>query len=341
MKNKNNEIEVKQIEKYVEIAKKLWVSKVVTISNQFVPDPSHSTIKIKVPKNISLLHFSWTYLLTIGQLLLFKNDNTIKDVDQIEIMKEFLYYMESPLSGVSKYTQMKSWWKELVWDVQAKKILKPSDKIIEDSIISWYEEESNIALMMSSKLWILVKSSSKWKDSLNKDIKDFIKKNSIKWLLNIKHSVSDIKIISDFERKSVSMSVKVIPPLNKWIIARITSISKQFEKCRDKKERIFNGIEDNIWVEVNIKYAQDNLKVKLAKLDTLSELAKWKDIQEFYITLIKDFGAGFSSNKKFIENIESMIIEYYEWIVQHLTSRVTPTPKIDENKDDVIEKIIK
>ena len=330
MKNKNNVVSEKQIEKYIDISKKLWIWKIATISNQFVPDPSHSPIKIKTPKSISLLHFSWTYLLTKGQLLLFKNNNNIKDEDQVEIMKEFLYYMEDPLSGVSEYTQMKPCWKELVENVQAKKILKVSDVCIENSIISWYEEEKNIALLMSRKLWILVKSSFKWKDALNNDIKDFVKKNYIKWLLSIKNSVSDIKIIVDFERRWISMSVKVIPPLNKWTVARITWVSKQFEKCREKKENIFKHIENNIWVETNIKYAKDNLKVKLSELDTLPILTKWKEIQEFHIVLIKDFGVGFASTKKFIENIERMILEYYEWLVQYMTSWDAPTPKLDE-----------
>jgi len=68
---------------------------------------------------------------------------------------------------------------------------------------------------MSRKLGVLVKSSSKTKESLKKDVTFFIKNNYIKGLLNIKNSVSDIKIISDFERRNVSMSVKILPPLDK------------------------------------------------------------------------------------------------------------------------------
>lgn len=68
----------------------------VTISNEFVSEPSESPLtNIKVPKAISLLHFSWTYLITKGQMLLFKNDNNIEDDDQVEIMKEVLHYFEN------------------------------------------------------------------------------------------------------------------------------------------------------------------------------------------------------------------------------------------------------
>jgi hypothetical protein len=243
-------------------------------------------------------------------------------------MRELLYYMENPISWVVWYTQMKSWWKELAENVRAKKPLKSNDKFIQDSILSWYEEEKDIALMMSRKLWVLVKSSTKTKDSLKKDINWFIKNNFIKGLLNIKNSVSDIKIISDFERRTTSMSVKVLPPLNKGTVAKITWIWKQLEKCELKNQKTFNSIKKDIWIEADIKYAKDNLKVNLLDLDKLDDLTKWKEINEFHIVLIRDFWRHFSSNKKFVELIEIMILQYYEVIAQHITNWDIPTPKI-------------
>ncbi len=37
---------------------------------------------VKPDRNVSLLHFPWSYLLTIAHVLLFKNDNNIEDEDQ-------------------------------------------------------------------------------------------------------------------------------------------------------------------------------------------------------------------------------------------------------------------
>ena len=78
MKSKHNGIDKAQVERYIKISKLLGVATMVTVSNEFVSDSTHSPIKVRVPKNISLHHFSWTYLLTLGQLLLFKNENNIK-----------------------------------------------------------------------------------------------------------------------------------------------------------------------------------------------------------------------------------------------------------------------
>jgi hypothetical protein len=40
------------------------------------------------------------------------------------------------------------------------------------------------------------------------------------------------------------------------------------------------------------------------------------------------FGAKFAGNKKFIELIEEMMLEYYEGVVQHMTNWNRPTPKL-------------
>ena len=60
MKNKNNGVEKAQIESYIEISKKLKVTKLVTISNEFVSDSTMSPIDVKVPKSISLFHFNFS-----------------------------------------------------------------------------------------------------------------------------------------------------------------------------------------------------------------------------------------------------------------------------------------
>lgn len=328
MKNKNNGIDKNQIEDYLTISKKLKVDKLVTISNEFVADFTHSPVKVKTPKNISLFHFSWTYLITQGRILLFKNDLKIQDDDQVEIMTEALHYFESPVSGIGGYVQMKAGWKELAENIRTQTTLKVSDEYIEEAVLSWYEEEKDMALLLSRKLGVLVKSSTKNKDSVKKDIKKIVNDNCLHGDLIIKNAVSDIKLTAEFERRIVSMAVKLTPPLDKGNKARITWIGKQLENCKKRNEALFNKIEKEIIVEADIKYAQTNLKVKLSELDTLVDLTKDKEIQAFRITLNRGFGANFTSVKKFIVLIEIMVLEYYEGIVQHASTWSRPTPKL-------------
>jgi len=328
MKNKNNEIEKPQIEKYLELLKQLKGTKMVTVSNQFVADPSHSPIQVKVPKSIELLHFSWTYLITKAQLLLFENNQNIQDEDQVEIMREVLCYFESPSSGISGYTQMKPGWKVVSEFISAQKPIKVSDECVREAVLSWCEQEKDMALLLSRKLGVLVKSSSKNKDSIKKDMSDLVKVNHLLGSLAVKNSVSDINIQVEFERKNMIMSVKVKPPMDKGTVAKISWIAKQLENSKKKSEEVFAKIEKNLWVEVNIKYAKANIKVKLLNLSNLSEECKGKDIQNFHIVLNESFGAGFSSVKKFISLSDKMVLNFYEGIVQHMTNWSSPAPKL-------------
>ncbi|WP_108801537.1 hypothetical protein [Aquimarina sp. Aq107] len=336
MKNKNNGIDLKQVEDYLSISKSLKVNKLVTVSNEFVADSTHSPVKAKVPRNISLYHFSWTYLITKGRLLLFKNDLRIQDNDQVEIMSEALHYFESSVSGISGFIQMKAGWKELAESIRAQKALKQSDYFIEEAVLSWYEEEKDMALLLSRKLGVLVKSSSKNKDSVKNDIKKVIKDNYINGELVIKNAASDIKLMVEFERRIVSMSVKLTPPLDRGNKAKITWIGKQLENCKKKNDTLFSKLEKELIIEADIKYAKANIKVKLSEFDELIELTKDKEIQGFKITLNRGFGAGFASVKKFIVLIDNMVLEYYEGIVQYVSTWTRPTPKIVQTETELI-----
>ena len=330
MKSKSNGIDKDQIEKYIELAKRLKIDKLVTVSNEFVANSSLSPISIRGSKRVSMFHFSWTYLMTVAQLLLFENEENIENKDQTEVMREVLHYMENPVSGVSGYTQMKPGWKELADNVTAKKPLNVSEKYIEDAVLSWYEEEKDMALYLSRNLGVLVKSTPKEKDSLKEDIAQLVvEPHHISGTLSVKNSVSDIKVCADFKRKNVSMSVKVIPPLDTGNKAKITWIDKQFQNCTKHNEELFTKLKKAIWLEADVKFARKLLQIKLSKLDTLSELAAGKDIQAFHIVLLNGFEKNFASRKQFVELIRRMIKEYYGGIVQHMTNRHRHAPKLD------------
>lgn len=338
MKTGKNGIDPNQIERYVDLAKKLKVSKLVTVSNQFVADITQSPIKVKTPKSISLFHFSWTYLITKGQLLLFKNETNIEDRDQVEIMKEVLYYFENPLSGIKGYHQMKPGWKELCENVHAHKPLKTKDSYISDAVLSWHEEEKDMCLLLSRKLGVLVRPISKSSDRLKEDIKRVIKNNSIEGRISVKGAVSDIQISADFERRVISMSIKVTPPLTKGNSAKVTWILKQLMNCNKRSPILFEKNKNDIWLESNIKFAQENVKIKLAELSNLSELVKdKKDIQLFHIKLNKSLGSKFANPKKIIEIMEQMILDYYEGFVQHIVNWKRPAPKIVEVEREIWE----
>ena len=323
-----------QIMKYYRLAQSLQnVPKIITISNEYVADSSNSPIQIKnQSKKIELYHFSWTYLKTIAQLLLFDNDENIRDEDQVEIMQEVLHYLDDEKSGVNGFHRMSSGWKEIVDKIKNQQSL--SDKeVIYDAISSWYEEEADMALMLSRKLGTLVKSNKeKAITRIEKDQKRLKNSHALTSKMSVKGAVSDIKITADFDRRTIMMSVSVNAPLDRGVIARISWLKNQLNHLQE------SHLSEYLFIEADIKYTNNSIKYSHKNIDNFYEHEgiKEREIIGFNVDLIKS--AKFSQVSGFVNDIEDMLLDYYKNIVQNLKSWEKPAPKIQELKVDIPSK---
>jgi len=338
VKNKNNELQVEQLEKYLHIAKQLRIPKLITISNQFVSTPTQSPVPIKSSRGTDIYHFSWSYILTMAHILLYNNDKNIEDEDQIKIMKEVVAYFENPISGVCGFTHMKAGWKELVERINAGTRLKLDDSYVSDTVSSWQQEERDMALILSRKLGVLVQSGeSKYRNNLklriDNDSKTLINEKQLTSVLRVKGAVSDIIIRALFEKRIVEMIVKVNVPLDKGIKGQIGWLKKQIELCAKKEPKIFETIQDELKIGINIKRAKGCERVALPKLRDIYNEIKDREINEFNVVQVKDFGKSFSSRQKFVEEIETMLVNFYKSIIQHLHNWKQPAPPLSDTDD--------
>ena len=328
VKNGKSIIDHDQIMRYYRLAQSLKnVPKIITISNEYVADSSNSPIQIKnQSKKIELFHFSWTYLKTIAQLLLFDNDENIRDEDQIEIMKEVLHYLDDEKSGVSGFHRMSSGWKEIVEKIKNQQSL--SDKeVIYDAISSWYQEEADMALLLSRKLGTLVKTNKeKVTTRIDKDLKRLKKSHTLTSKLSVKGAVSDIKIIADFDRRTVMMSVYVNAPMDRGVIARISWIKNHLNHLQE------SNLSEYLFIDADIKYTNKSIKYSHKNIDSFYEYdgIKNTDIIGFNVDLIKS--VKFAQVSGFVNDIEEMLLAYYKNVVQNLKSWEKPAPKIQELK---------
>ena len=329
VKNGKDLLKEEQIMKYYKLARALNnVPKILTISNEFVADSSQSPISINnQSKKISLYHFSWTYIKTLAQLLLFDNDDNIDDEDQIEIMKEVMHYLDDERSGVSGFHRMSAGWKEVAEKVKSQQSLS-DDKVLLEAITSWYQEETDMTLMLSRKLGVLVKSDiENPKNKLKRDIAKLKKDHSLSTKLRVRGAVSDIKVTVDFERRTIAMSIVVKPPLNKGVIARVTWIKNQLEKIENQ------SFLEHLYIDADIKYTSNSIKYKYANIDKFYEHddIKNKDIIGFNLDVIKS--AKFTQVSTFVKEIESLLLDYYQIIVQDLKTWEKPAPKLQPKKE--------
>ena len=330
VKNGNDLIKYEQIIKYYKLAQALNnVPKILTISNQFVAHSSQSPVYIKnKSKKISLYHFSWTYIKTLGQLLLFDNDDNIKDDDQVEIMREVMCYFDDERSGVSGFHQMSAGWKKVAEMVKNQQSLS-DNKLLVDAITSWYQEETDMILMLSRKLGVLVeKKVEKPETKLKNDIKRLKDKHYLSTRIKVKGAASDIKVDANFERRTIAMSVNITPPLDKGVISRITWIKKQLDKIEN------TSLLEYAYIDADIKHTANSIKYKYANIENFYEHdgIKNKNIIGFSIEVIKSL--NFTSTKIFIRDIEYLLLDFYHTIVQDLKTWKKPAPKLQVKKED-------
>ncbi len=342
-KNGKSEIDEEQIKRYLEVAKENGVPKFVTISNQFVSAPTQYPIQIKPSKNIELFHLSWSYILTLAQILLFKNDKNIEDEDQVAIMNEVVDYFEHEKSGVCGFTQMKPGWKSVVDKNKAGIELKYEDADVKETVESWMQEERDMALILSRSLGVLVKSGeNKYKNNfaarLERDIKKIVNNKVLTSTLRVERAVSDILIKVSFDRRCVEMSVSLDVPRNKKSIGQMGWLKKQLERCQNKNPRKHPLISSELHIGVRIKNINNFGRFHSDRLEEKALEYKNKEIREFKVVQVKDFGGKFSAQKKFVKIIEEMLLDFYEVIVQYLEQPKVIAPKIspihnNENDD--------
>ncbi len=149
-KIKNNKLSAEQVEKYCKLAKRYKVDSVITISNEFTSKPDHHFLVI--PKNsirnLQLFHFSWASILTNAQVLL--GQQNIQDVEQIFILEELIKYFQHESAGINRFSQMSSFWPEVVKNATLGQSLNKTSEATESVVNDWLQESKDLVLTLSN-----------------------------------------------------------------------------------------------------------------------------------------------------------------------------------------------
>lgn len=352
MKNGSDCVKNDQVQRYLQIAKTFGIPRMITVSNEFVSEPTQSPLGVKkVPKGIEMYHLSWQFIRTLARIRLFDNDTNIEDIDQVRIMEEVVAYLENDKSGVGTggFTQMKAGWKEVAEKVANQATLRKTDPALLETVESWLQEERDMALKLSCDLGDMVQSGvRKFKGNIqariDNDLDLFLKTQTLTSSLNVQSAVSDISICANFATRTVEMAVTVTPPLDKTIKGQFGWIRKQVENNQLKKKLMdpHSGpsILENLFIELNVKHARKPHRFPYRDLEDEVVHCKGLEIKTVSIVYIETLGKKFAAPKKFVEIIETMLPRFYGEIVQYLSNWTKPAPKIPQKKERDDESFI-
>ena len=332
------EIDEEQVHRYADLARKYQVDAVITLSNQLVPLPTHVPYSVskRVGSHVKFFHFSWISILTRARLIL-RNRKDISP-EQAFILGEMSRYFEHPSSGVRRFEQMNSEWRTLVHGIRDGQQFKRTSPEIENTVASWHQEERDVCLILSRRIGeqISIRRLSRKHQAeparrLRDACDDLISSNELRFAFSIPNAASDLEVVADMQRRTISCSMKLNAPLDKQrASARINWLRRQLRDVDGGNIQI-----RAVWPGRAMP-TQASLSEVKADSRYLENERPGMAPTSFEIVMIGDIAGRFSGRRTFIEDLEKLIPEFYDEIGQHLRPWAPPPPSID--KDDTIQQ---
>ena len=331
----NNEIDVKQVERYAKVAQKYRVDSVITLSNQLVPLPSHLPYKIsKPPKNVSFFHISWLNVLTQTHLILLNDEDLIREQEFI-LYEMSHYFNPHNKTGVRHFDQMNSEWKELVAGFRHDKQYSPKSLEIQNTVASWFQEERDISLLLSRRIHqkIDIKISREHRNSpesrFNAARNLLVSKQELRSVFSVPNAASAIEVKANLNSRTISCSMSVSAPENKAkSISRINWIVNQFRNIDDQDVGI------RAYWPGRARQSQKTLAEIRKNPECLINEQSSGVLTKFEVFMVRDIANKFSGPQSFIKELENLVPVFYKRIGEKLKA---PTPRAHTiDKDDPI-----
>ena len=333
----NVEIDKDQVERYANIAKAYGIDAVITFSNQLTPLPTHIPYSISskvLKKHVDFFHMSWVNVRTQASML---EDNDELSSEQAYILKEMVHYFEHPKSGVKRFEQMNREWQPLVDGIISEKKFSKSSPEIENTISSWHQEERDICLLLSRgiKKHVDIVLPSKYKKNSELRFREacdsLVASLKLRSRFRVPDAASDIEVTANLKGRTISCSMKLKAPGDKkQARASINWLLKQLRSTEDKNVSILA-----MWPGKTPPSDKPLSEVR-ANPKCLEVSRTGVTPTSFEVRMTKDLLGRFSKPRKFIEDLEGFVPEFYEQIGEHLRRWIPSPPPID--KRDPIEE---
>ena len=322
-------LDAEQIQAYIQIAKANGIDSIITISNQFASLPTHHPVKIeRLPKGISIYHWSWAHVLTTAIIKL--ESDEIDSTDQRYLLSEFIRYFEHSSTGVERFTQMNSEWKDIVTQVQQGAGLSrrtDQDKVM-NTVASWHQETRDLCLHLTESLKQRVRPRLPYKHMadpglrLRDEIKLLKETSHLRFTLTVPDAADDINILVDLRGRTITVSMDVNAPKDrKTAKARVNWLLRQLRSSKPEDIIIFAYWPNRTQaISEKLEKLKDNPELLEPPAPNLAP-------RKFSVKLIHHAAGKFSGRRTFIEAIEECVPHFYREVGQRLRAWVPMPPK--------------
>ena len=331
-------LETPQIEAYLAEGRAVGANALITISNDFaVLANHHPTYRGKVAKGVTLLHWSWSSILTKCRLL--TDGGEMEDRDHRWIVEHLVRFLSHPSTGVTRFDRMPASWKEVSEAVAAGAGVKKSSEATWEVAGGWIQETRDLGLQLTELLHqpVPVKLSRAERDDpmafMNRVLDGLCNEQGLEIEYLIPDGVSALHVRADLRSKTLTSSMTIgAAEDRKTAKARVNWLLRQLAKTQ----------EDGVHVKAVYGHRED-IQAALGKVREDPEILAKEDPKicprRFEVKLITDLGRKMEGPKTVVQALEKHVPEFYTQVGQYLRPWVPSAPRVaaaqgDEEKND-------
>ncbi|HEX3813829.1 MAG TPA: hypothetical protein VHX59_13420 [Mycobacteriales bacterium] len=338
VKTGKNELQVEQLENYLDIAKEQGFQAVVTISNQIAAAPGmHPTpVDKRKCRKVELRHVSWSQIHT--EALMARTNQHVSDPDQAWILSELIRYLEHPRSGAVDFDDMGAAWVPVREAVKAGTLL-PGDDRATDVATRWEQLIRFIGMRMGRVLGMEVQPSLTRREQaepalrLQSQAASLSASGTMSGTLNVPNTVAPINISADLRAGRVLCFVEVGAPREGRPLTRINWLLRQL---RDAPE----DVRIDAFTPWSRGASRSELLRDLRQDPTLLLDDQKREIRKFQIAIGSVAGTKRGQGKgSFVGSVFELVDKFYGEVVQNLKPWSASPPRLRHPEPEDIAEI--
>ena len=321
-------LDAEQIEAYLGSGRTEGVDALITISNDFAVLPTHHpTYEGKVPKGISLLHWSWGSVLTKCRLL--TEGGEIEDRDHWWVIEHLVRFLSHPSTGVARFDRMPASWKEITAAVGAEAMIRRNGEATLEAVAGWVQETRDLGLQLTELLHHPVPIKLNRAERADpaavtaRTLETLCNEQKLEVEYDIPDGVSGLKVTADLRSKTLTSSMTVGAPEDRKTAKACTNWLLRTLAKTDP-----SGIHIKAAYGGRRQDTQGALDKVRENPNTLDSVDPKICPKRFEVKLVSDLGRRMEGQKTFVQALEKLVPEFYTQVGQHLRTWVPSAPRV-------------
>ncbi|MCR4377287.1 MAG: hypothetical protein NUV50_04235 [Rhodospirillales bacterium] len=327
----NAELEVTQIENYLDLARRYGVDAVITISNQFATLPTHHPVKVNGQKLRSVSLYHWSWMAIISEAIMLIENKGVSDPEQAYILTEIIRYLNNDKTGVLATVRMGKNWRNLCENVRDNRAVTLANVTVVEVVEDWHQIGRYLALELSTATGasVSVALTAAHKANPQTRVIDDLKTLQTEYCLYLELSIPDaasrLYVCADIGRRVADVTMWLKPPQDKTrSTACITWLLRQLADCEDGDLIIRSEFrKPSLNTCKSLSTVREDQKAILP--DDLSVIPSG-----FEISRVSDNVTRFMGQQTFVEDIRDLVIGFYADVGENLMAWVPSAPQVKE-----------